>query len=412
MSFIKILSFSIFVSFFVSTLFAFEVDYNKRDSLVTIKDFQLKKVFTVAVPNGVIKVSKDIDNLYFLNSNKKQLSIISYNDIFPINSNGSVIHYGIIDLSLEVSSNNKILDMTVLPGAGSSVIFLSMQNLQTNRISINSYEIQKKVAHSKIIDEDQGGQEVNTLFDSSAGLFSIRKKDISVLGDGSIEVILDGADMRPLLLTLDRKNSIIHEYNIFDPRDPQYKRSYSLANLKLDLIKENFKLSNISASDSHINLENDKKRFSLSLVRLRKELAINRTYFLTNWQNEVVGNIWTKQLLGLGALSSVIDWLDELYGNPNLDIDRLLDNPQVKLITSSLSEQDVFNWMKSSKLFSEEEVAQMHYEYKKNSLKGRKWFTTVSVAAGLFGFMTIKSMPIISKERTGYIKGIELFVVI
>ncbi|MCB0377544.1 MAG: hypothetical protein KDD33_03565, partial [Bdellovibrionales bacterium] len=187
---------------------------------------------------------------------------------------------------------------------------------------------------------------------------------------------------------LDEKAQVVVQYDWSNPFHPSMDKSYALP--------KDFAFNQLKATGpdfDSVKIESGAgKVFATSLTDLKVRSLVQRTQFLMKWKNEVMGNTWSEQLLAWGAFASLVDRLDRAFDNPELELGELEKDPIFQSIQSQIDFNEVRAWLKNSKLFSPEELADFEKEISLNTWKGRKWFITASLVT--FAVVYMKSQGV------------------
>ena len=132
----------------------------------------------------------------------------------------------------------------------------------------------------------------------------------------------------------------------------------------------------------------------MSLSKLQTEQAIGKTHVLNKMTNEVKGNKWARGFLFAGSLNSLVDWIDEQYGNPSLDLTKIEESVMYQKYAGDVGQEYVFVEFEGEKLLTEEEIGQLKFQLKYEFGKGVAWAT-------LTGFLFAATAAITVKKKIG-----------
>lgn len=390
------------------------VEYNQQQNRVTAE--YKDKRYSLIAPRSVSKIAADDNTLFLWQGEKKELTLISkYELSMPADGTLSIVPYGNISFTEELG-RVVVLDFTALQNGGASQVMFSAPGSKPGRITVYPFAfLKKREVDEAALEKPEGPQRPAQRDDRTrTGLISFKGSGREILGTGSIALLKDPETGGVVLLSYDSASSLIHEYGATNPYEPIYLRSHSIpeglrASMERAPLNE-FALDSIGAPPAQFYLRHPGyEPLRLSLLRLREVSAIQRTFFLNNWANEVAGNVWTKQLLGWGALSSTVDYLDRFYSNPNVDISALGEDAGVRAILGQINQEQVLKWAEESGLFTAKEIGAMKLEATVQRSKGRKAFLTANLILGLLAYVNFKDSVVLRNQITHMTSNIWAF---
>ncbi len=406
-----------FLSLFLSNLiFASDAtvckfDFNYKNHEVTVyKHIRSTSVnnnqnstYQITLPQNVINVKESQNYLYILENN--HILIINCSDL-TTNSNDNANDLNLIKYQKKnlnsILNNRPVLDMSVITINNAAIIYFSFSDVKHDT---NNHNIEIKAVAIELnpIDNKSSTQELS--------LFN----NFKILGNGPIATTKDHRNNYNLY-SLDYNNNLLHHYQIDNLFNAKFQNSYPLK-LRTDhsSLKNRITLDQImlmkGTSANNLYLLNKKinQKFTISLTQLQAYQEISRYHFLINWNNEI-GNIWTKQLLALGSLSSLIDSLDQYYGNASLDLEKIKGQNIIPLL-GEIDRKEIFEWLESSNLFTEQEIHHLDFELNQKTIQGQRWFITIAIITATFTYLKIKTPKNLSQEKNAITEKLYHFAI-
>jgi hypothetical protein len=369
----------------------------------TLNVYEKNQKATVQVPSGVTQVGSDDNTLYLWNPSKKEVTLASKFEIFGMGAARTQMSpNATISFANELSNFNAATMAVFQNNESSTVIFAEPSKAGRTRIFPFTFLKRRNVSESDLQKADIRSDAPNVDADRE-GLIALKGSAQEILGGISIAMMRDPETGGVLLLSYDPQAMLIHEYGVSNAFAPLYLKSYALPEA---LQKEKDRLAQFSLDtnntpDGYLFLRHPQyENVRLSLLKMREAYSISRTHLLTNWNREVIGNTWTKQLLGWGALSSLVDKLDSLYLNPNVNVENLANDINVKTIVGQNNREEVLKFAKESGLFTDKEIDLMRTEGNLKEFKGRKAMFTAGLVIGVLGYINVKDSGVLKNQIT------------
>lgn len=377
----------------IQNSFGINNNYTRRKVIYSPPELHTKS-YRLKYPKDVISVDQDESYIYMASS--KEIRLIALDDIEDTAANqedNGLVPFSKISLEHELNGL-EIIDMAVQSTVDFHIIHVSIPSEEENTFELKSFAIKKKKNLLKNASVEDTQNAVTGTIPNTMGVFAIKGGLSNVIGNGEITIARGVNSTNGALITLDSKNQFLHSYSLTDPVNPLYIESFPLdfyGYKGIDVSK--LKLNNDSTVGSLFKLESADGKYSqnLSVYTLKSKSLIQRTNALINLENEITGNTWIKYFLLLGMSSNIIDYLDDFYGNDNITLSEMEQNPIFQKLAKGISDDEVYDYLKRTQLLTQEEINQYRLNQNLNTASGTKWFFTVTMIVGLLKITHIKT---------------------
>ena len=353
----------------------------------TIDAFLDKKKYSVQLPADADVVRSDSDTIYTMSQAKRSITLVKKSDFndqitsvpFQSYSLDSVLKQDEYPKSFAVYEEGDAVLLYILAYTSEGDEFVTP--LAFTKIREGRFPLDPESDFVKNAPSDSEPVRSQNF---------VTAKPFSVVGGEDIFAMKDPQTRGVTVLVLDNEAASIHKYSGFNAYNPSYQVSFPMPKGLIskengELIdKRDFAFSQLAISPYSFQVMSESnyptRVANISLIEMEKDLAVLRSQILQQQINEIYGNTWVKKVLGWGALSSLIDYFDKIYGNPNVDIEtELIENKELLQILNEQSPEEVMEWMVESQIFTAEEIDQMRTHYRIENFRGKKWSTIAAV---------------------------------
>ena len=307
-------------------------------------------------------------------------------------SDGAPVVLNTAQISLKGEfTTGPVEDASVLESGGMATFILAGPSSTAGEIAVktlsfytNRDQSLNALAGSEVSSMDQ------VVVELPSSVVALSRPQVSIMGTGPLTTITEPKTGRPMLLTWDDKNKLIHQYIIDEGAQFYFYGSLQIAQLQ----EANVVSLQISQERAdHFQVITDQEQMTFSMIKLRVGAALRRAELLSEVANET-GNIWTKNLMVLGVFNRAIDLLDEAYGNDWVTAEDILNNPEINVLDapSTVDVSEILDGLLAENLITEEEYQEMEMNYSIESGRGWKWFGLAAIVLSIYGYRKFKPL--------------------
>lgn len=389
------------------------IEFDRDSSTAVIWTGQ--KAIALPVAKTVTRIAADADTIYLFHAQRRGVELISKHEINLAQSRGNVATVGHKFMSLDMAiPKGTLTDFAAYDNGDTTVFMVSMASGEGARVyplvvsrfgSDGSGDAAVPRAEQAAMEKAAG-----SLMGTQPFVGALRPDaPIEIMGNGKIALMQDPQMGGILLLALDPRQNMVHEYGATNPLGAIYLRSHVLPDpvkaLGLEVLNDSV-IDTLGAPGASFRLSRaGKNPLALSVLRLRETLALRRNIAINEWHRQAVGNEWTNQLLAWGRLSLVVDALDRAYVSDDVDANSIKADPLVAGILSKVTEREFYDWAKDNQIFTAKELDQMRLEANLASGHGRKWAITTAGLMILLGVFKVRASPSVKENPIVHAKA-------
>lgn len=229
--------------------------------------------------------------------------------------------------------------------------------------------------------------------DPPSHVLALRGEAVSILGRDGIACVKNPRTLAPSIFALNSPRRTLARYDLDDVFQPRLTRTYDLRMHLPPTLDPSVRLGVRPRFDDlgEIAVSAQGTQYVLSAVELEARLATLRSDLLVRAVNDTIGNSWAKGFAALGALGSVVDFLDDQVGNPSLDFEDFAEHPDLKLLAKGSSVQETLEFAQSLGIFEKADLDKMRAEGQVRGSRGRRWFVIASIFSGALAYSRVRN---------------------